>query len=125
QALAAERELLRRGKAGAVHQHLRVHGAEQEVVLVVLPHLPHVGQAEEIELFIPRLGAGIGGDGGGAQPSHRHLCLLEPKTAPAGQSAVPLPWSRRTSSGRCWITMIRVAGLRRTMAKVRPSGERS
>ena len=64
-----------------MHHHLRVHGAEKEVILIGLPHLADVGQPEEIELVIPRFRPGAEGgeigDAGGAHVGGGHGRLLD------------------------------------------------
>jgi hypothetical protein len=60
-----------------------------------------------------------------APPSGVSVLYQDDGGAPDHWLSPAAPRNRRISPGRFWITMIRVAGLRRTIAKVRPSGETS
>ena len=52
--LTAERHVLDIGEAGRSHDHLRVHRAEQEVILIAGAHVPLMRNPEKIEFIIFR-----------------------------------------------------------------------
>jgi hypothetical protein len=56
--------------------HHGVHGAEEEMVLVVFPDLPDMGQAKEVEFLVPGLCAGEERIARGAKIGGCHSGLL-------------------------------------------------
>ena len=77
----------------------------------------HRGHAALAELTLDGIAVAEGGGGGWGRRSSAAYRLV------AG--SMPARRPPRTSSGRFWSTTIRVAGLRRTITNVRPSGEMS
>jgi hypothetical protein len=54
--------LVRIRQAGTVHDHLRMDRAQEEVVLILLSHLPGMRNAEQVEILVAR--TRINADGG-------------------------------------------------------------
>ena len=88
--LSPQRQRRRIGQAGAVHHHLRMHGAEHEMILVFLPYAADVRQAEHVQLGV-----------GWAHPlrvsGHESSLPREHARALLSQSRLS-PWSRQSAS---------------------------
>ncbi len=59
EALAPQWQMVRIRKAGGVNDHLAMHGADQEMILILFADPAGVGQAEEVEFLVAWSGAGL------------------------------------------------------------------